>query len=51
MMLLIVIAWILVVAKAPWWIWIAYSIHVIGTIFLGLFESSESVNKLIDKLK
>tara|TARA_E500000318_G_C3491795_1_gene184687 strand:+ start:389 stop:541 length:153 start_codon:yes stop_codon:yes gene_type:complete len=50
-MLLIVVAWILIVAKAPFWIWMAYSIHVVGTIFFGLFESSKTVNKLIDKLK
>jgi len=51
MMLLIVVAWILVVAKAPWWIWVCYVIHVVGGLSLWLFKSNESVNKLIDKLK
>jgi cell division protein FtsW (lipid II flippase) len=51
MMLLIVVVWILVVANAPWWIWVCYVIHVVGGLFLWLFESNESVNKLIDKLK
>lgn len=51
MMLLIIVAWILVVAKAPWCIWVCYVIHVIGGLFLWLFESNESINKLIDKLK
>ena len=51
MMLLIVVAWILVVANAPWWIWVAYSIHVIGSLSLWLFQSKDTVNKLIDKLK
>jgi len=50
-MLLIVVVWILVVANAPWWIWVCYVIHVVGGLFLWLFESNESVNKLIDKLK
>ena len=51
MMLLIVVAWILVVAKAPWWIWVAFITHIVGSLFAWLFESNESVNKLIDKLK
>jgi len=51
MMLLIVVAWILVVAKAPWWIWVCYVIHVVGGLSLWLFESNDTVNKLIDKLK
>ena len=50
-MLLIVVAWILVVAKAPWWIWVAFVIHIVGSVFAWLFKSNESVNKLIDKLK
>jgi len=51
MMLLIVVAWILVVAKAPWWIWFAFVTHIVGSVFAWLFKSNESVNKLIDKLK
>ena len=51
MMLLIIIAWILVVANAPWWIWVAYVIHIVGCVFAWLFESNDTVNKLIDKLK
>jgi len=51
MMLLIVVAWILIVAKAPWWIWVAFVIHILGCIFAWLFESNDTVNKLIDKLK
>ena len=51
MMLLIVVAWILVVANAPWWIWMAFIVHIVGCIFAWLFESNGTVNKLIDKLK
>ena len=51
MMLLIVVAWILVVANAPWWIWIAFIVHILGCVFAWLFESNDTVNKLIDKLK
>jgi len=51
MMLLIVVAWILVVAKAPWWIWVCFIIHIIGSLFARLFESNDTLNKLIDKLK
>jgi len=51
MMLLIVVAWILIVANAPWWIWVCYVIHVVGGLSLWLFESNDTVNKLIDKLK
>ena len=51
MMLLIVVAWILVVANAPWWIWVSFVAHIVGCIFAWLFESNDTVNKLIDKLK
>lgn len=51
MMLLIIVAWILVVANAPWWIWVCYVIHVVSGLSLWLFESNDTVNKLIDKLK
>jgi len=51
MMLLIVVACILVVAKAPWWIWVAFVTPIVGSVFAWLFKSNESVNKLIDKLK
>jgi len=51
MMLLIVVAWILVVANAPWWIWMAFIVHIVGCVFAWLFESNDTVNKLIDKLK
>lgn len=29
-MLQIIIAWILVVANAPWWIWLFFSLHILG---------------------
>jgi len=51
MMLLICICWILVVANAPWWIWMAFIVHIVGCVFAWLFESNDTVNKLIDKLK
>jgi len=51
MMLLIIVAWILVVANAPWWIWVAFVTHIVGCVFSWLFESNDTINKLIDKLK
>ncbi len=51
MMLLICICWILVVANAPWWIWVAFVIHIVGCIFAWLFEDNNKVNKLIETLK
>ena len=51
MMLLIIVAWILVVANAPWWIWVCYVVHFVGGLSLWLFESYDTGNKLIDKLK
>lgn len=39
MMLLIIIAWILVIANAPWWIWLCYTLHIIGSVFAWLFDS------------
>ncbi len=51
MMLLICIAWILVVAKAPWWIWMAFILHVIGCFFAWLFETNDVLINLTDKFK
>lgn len=51
MMLLIVIAWILVVANAPWWIWVAFIVHIVGCFFAWLFDDNKQVNKLIESLK
>ena len=51
MMLLIVIAWILVVANAPWWIWVAFIVHIVGLFFAWLFDDNKQVNKLIESLK
>jgi cell division protein FtsW (lipid II flippase) len=50
-MLLLVIAWILFMAKAPWWIWVCFVTHIVGCFFAWLFDTNKSVNKLIDKLK
>lgn len=51
MMLLICIAWILIMANAPWWIWTAFVVHIVGCIFAWLFEDNNKVNKLIETLK
>lgn len=51
MMLLICIAWILVVAKAPWWIWGAFVTHIVGSIFAWLFNDNKTLDDLINKLK
>jgi hypothetical protein len=51
MMLLIIIAWVLLVANAPWWIWACYVVHILGLFFSWLFRENKELDNLIDKLK
>jgi hypothetical protein len=51
MMLLIVICWILLVANAPWWIWICFSIHLIGSCVMWLDNGLDYFLQILDKLK
>jgi len=51
MMLLICIAWILVIANAPWWIWSAFWIHILGSFLAWLFNDNKPLDDLIDKLR
>jgi len=49
MMLLIIIAWILSIANAPWWIWMCFIIHIVGSFVVWIFNGD--ANKLVNKLK
>ena len=51
MMLLVVIAWILVLANAPWWIWLFYFIHIFVSLFNFILDNDSIFNELIKKLK
>lgn len=52
MMLLICICWILVVANAPWWIWIAFTLHILFVIISWLFGyDSDKIGDYIDNFK
>tara|TARA_R100001530_G_scaffold56501_1_gene41269 strand:- start:77 stop:238 length:162 start_codon:yes stop_codon:yes gene_type:complete len=52
MMLLIIIAWVLLVANAPWWIWACYVVHIVFLFVSWLFNyDPKEVGKAIDKLK
>jgi len=48
MILLIVIAWILIVAKAPVWIWFLFFLHTVSVIILWF---DNGVNYLVEILK
>ena len=50
MMLLIVIAWILFKAAAPWYVWSTFIIHIIGSV-VAVISDTDKFNRLIDKLK
>ena len=50
MMLLIVIAWILFKAAAPWYVWSTFIVHIIGCVITGISDT-DKFNRLIDKLK
>lgn len=50
MMLFVCIAWILIIANAPWWIWVAFTAHIVGCIVNWLFGNNDKFNKLIKKL-
>ena len=51
MMLLICIAWILVMANAPWWVWSAFCFHILGSVLAWLFKDNKQLDDLIDKLR
>jgi hypothetical protein len=52
MMLLICIAWILVVANAPWWIWMAFIFHIIFLFISWLFGyDANNIGDYIDNFK
>ena len=51
MMLLVVIAWVLVIANAPWWIWTCFIVHIMGSFFAWMFGDNQKLDNLIDKLK
>ena len=50
-MLLIVVAWILIKASAPWWVWTSFILHVIFSLFVFLFDENNRIKSLTDKLK
>tara|TARA_R110000772_G_scaffold156988_1_gene268263 strand:- start:33 stop:185 length:153 start_codon:yes stop_codon:yes gene_type:complete len=50
MMLLIVIAWILFKAAAPWYVWSTFIVHIIGSV-VAVISDTDKFNRLIDKLK
>ena len=47
MMLLVIVAWVLVVANAPWWVWLCFTIHIIGSFVAWVFNYD--FNKLNEK--
>jgi len=49
-MMLIIVAWILIKASAPWWIWVAFTLHIVSNIFVFLSEENNRI-KIINKLK
>jgi len=51
MMLLVVVAWILVKATAPWYIWGLFFTHIVGSFFASIFENNKRIDNLINKLK
>ena len=51
MILLIVIAWILVVAKAPIWIWVLFIIHTIGSIIMWIDGGINYLLEILKKIK
>lgn len=51
MMLLFVVAWILVKATAPWYIWVLFFTHIVGSFFASIFENNRKIDNLIEKLK
>ncbi len=51
MMLLFVVAWILVKATAPLYIWVMFFTHIVGSFFASIFVNNKKIDDLIDKLK
>ena len=52
MMLLICICWILVMANAPWWIWLAFITHIIFSFISWLFGADPNkIGDYIDNFK
>jgi len=51
MMLLVVITWILLVANAPTWIWIIFSIHIISSCIVFLDSGLDYFLEILEKLK
>tara|TARA_R110000796_G_scaffold233693_1_gene352252 strand:+ start:638 stop:787 length:150 start_codon:yes stop_codon:yes gene_type:complete len=49
-MLLIIIAWILIKASAPWWIWTAFILHIVFSILVFLSDENNLI-KITNKLK
>jgi hypothetical protein len=49
MMLLIIIAWILVVANAPWYMWLCFTTHILGSFVAWVFKDDRQ--ELLRKFK
>ena len=50
MILLIVIAWILIVAKAPVWIWFLFFIHTVSVIILWFDNGLNYLTEILKKI-
>lgn len=51
MMLFIVIVWILFIANAPWWIWVCFSFHLIGSFIIWIESGLDHLIDILNKLK